>query len=160
MRSNTKARRLEAIDALVSRQAIGGQEQLQQLLRAEGFEVTQATLSRDINELKIAKVPDGQGGYRYTRHSTESQRPKTSPSGLVSIEVSGQICVLRTLPGYASVMAAAIDDARLPCVMGTVAGDDTVLLALRQGHSHSAVMQQLAYMMPDAVDKEVSVAIQ
>lgn len=154
---STKEQRLEAIVNIVSTNSVGGQEQLQRLLENEGFRVTQATLSRDINELKIFKVPNGEGGYRYTRQSpaVTHSHSAAAPSGLVSVEISGQMGVIRTRPGYASVMAAAIDERRLSCIMGTIAGDDTVLLVIRKPSSPRVVLDELAQVLPDMDGKVI-----
>lgn len=144
--------RLEAIEAIVREVPIDGQEQLLKLLRERGFSVTQATLSRDFNELQIVKVPDGDGGYRYMPHPQRGQA-EAQPSTLVSVEVSGQMAVIRTRPGYASALAAEIDDARLKGVMGTVAGDDTVLVILRAEVQKDMLVTELTSVVPEAPQK-------
>lgn len=150
--NNTKKMRLEAIEAIVREVPIDGQEQLLKLLRERGFSVTQATLSRDFNELQIVKVPDGDGGYRYMPHPQRGQA-EAQPSTLVSVEVSGQMAVIRTRPGYASALAAEIDDARLKGVMGTVAGDDTVLVILRAEVQKDMLVTELTSVVPEAPQK-------
>ena len=150
MRNADKSGRLESILRIVGEQPISSQDELLSLLKKEGYVVTQATLSRDIKALKIVKVPDGHGGYRYVPHSLNAaHRTVKSQSGVVSVEISGQMCVVRTLPGYASVTAAAIDDANVPCTMGTIAGDDTVLVILSLEANPSDVYDALAAVLPD-----------
>ncbi len=154
MKSAAKSKRLDAIVKIIDQTDIDGQDQLLKMLSHQGFTVTQATLSRDINELKIIKVPDGKGGYRYSRHHNQDTTIQpVAISAVVSIEVSGQMAVLRTRPGFASMMAATIDDARLSNVMGTLAGDDTVLLVLRQGTEAGMVISQLKKVIPDIENK-------
>lgn len=150
--NNTKKMRLQAVENIVREVPIDGQEQLLKLLRERGFSVTQATLSRDFNELQIVKVPDGDGGYRYMPHPQRGQAEAQS-SVLVSVEVSGQMAVIRTRPGYASTLAAEVDDARLKGVMGTVAGDDTVLVILRDDMRKEVFMAALATVVPEASQK-------
>ncbi len=150
--NNTKQKRLETIESIVSETPIEGQEQLLNILRAKGFNVTQATLSRDFNELQIVKVPDGEGGYRYLPHPNKSQENQ-APSILTSVEISGQMAVLRTRPGYANAMAADVDEARLKGVMGTVAGDDTVLVILRAETTKDAFIGELTTVLPEAPQK-------
>lgn len=150
--NNAKKMRLAAIEAIVRETPIDGQEQLLKLLRERGFSVTQATLSRDFNELQIVKVPDGDGGYRYMPHPQRGQAD-AQPSTIVSVEVSGQMAVIRTRPGYASALAAEIDEARLKGVMGTIAGDDTVLIILRAEVQKDMIVTELTSVAPEASQK-------
>lgn len=154
VKNGAKARRLEAILNIVRFVRVDSQETMLRLLADRGYAVTQATLSRDFAELKIVKVPDGDGGYRYMPHPDDDSK-RSQLSGLVSVEVSGQMAVLRTRPGYASFMAANIDDTRLTNVMGTVAGDDTVLVILRAGADAQAFLSELCTIMPDARSKAI-----
>lgn len=133
--ANNKRERLLTLRQIVANKDVHQQDVLLSELRNEGFSVTQATLSRDLKELGISKVPDGEGGYRYTQHNDKSISTKSDKvlSGIVSIEVSGQMAVVKTLPGYASVAGTLVDSRRLPQVMGSIAGDDTLLVVLRQG---------------------------
>ncbi|MCQ7926348.1 hypothetical protein NP234_24525 [Salmonella enterica] len=152
--NNTKKMRLKAIESIVRETPIDGQEKLLKLLKDKGFSVTQATLSRDFNELQIVKVPDGDGGYRYLPHPQRGQAD-AQPSTMVSVEVSGQMAVIRTRPGYASALAAEVDDARLKGVMGTVAGDDTVLVILRADVRKDVFLAELATVAPEAQQKAI-----
>ncbi len=152
VRSSVKSRRLEAILDIVGRVSVDNHDAMLRLLADRGFALTQATLSRDFAELRIVKVPDGLGGYRYTRHP-DAVAAAAPASGLLSVEVSGQMAVLRTRPGYANVLAATIDEARLASAMGTIAGDDTVLVVLRAGVGREAFVGELCAIMPDAGQK-------
>lgn len=151
-RSSVRSRRLEAILDIVGRVSVDNHDAMLRLLADRGFALTQATLSRDFAELRIVKMPDGLGGYRYTRHPGDAP-PRPASAGLLSVEVSGQMAVLRTLPGYANVLAATIDEARLPSAMGTIAGDDTALVVLRAGVSREDFARELRAIMPDAGPK-------
>ena len=153
-RNTAKGRRLETILNIVRFVKVDNQETMLRLLSDRGYAVTQATLSRDFAELKIVKVPDSQGGYRYVPHP-DDHTGRQSSSGLVSIEVSGQMAVIRTRPGYANVLAANIDDARLANGMGAVAGDDTVLVILREDADKQAFINELTTIMPDVKQRQI-----
>ena len=113
------------------------------LLKEKGIEVTQATLSRDMKELGAVKVPDPQNGMHYRI----AYRPAIHAHFDVDrIEVSGQLCVLHLQPGYASAVGALIDEASIKGVMGTVSGDDTVLVMLRDDADKVMVSRVLKSM--------------
>ncbi|MFO0828311.1 MAG: hypothetical protein U0572_09185 [Phycisphaerales bacterium] len=125
-----KPRRQQSIRRLVSSRPIHSQLELQALLRAEGFEVTQATLSRDLSELGVLKGPDG---YRLPGNepgvASPSRLESTLRRELLSITTGGTTVVLRTPSGHGNALAIELDLARLPGALGTIAGDDTVFLA-------------------------------
>ncbi|MDH7498109.1 MAG: arginine repressor [Syntrophomonadaceae bacterium] len=137
-----KARRHFAILEIVANERVATQEELCALLRARGFEVTQATVSRDIKELKLVKVSD-RLGYRYALPDSSSQRysqdrmRRLFNDAVISIEHNESMVVIKTLPGTAHAVASTIDAADLEGVLGTVAGDDTILVVLR-AQSHLA----------------------
>jgi transcriptional regulator of arginine metabolism len=145
-----KTRRQAAVVDIVSREPVRSQEQLRQRLLQRGFDVTQATLSRDIKELGLMKRA-ADGSY----HPAPDADP-SAPAGdtarhllqraladyLTGIQQSQQLLVLRTGPGEAQPLALAIDRARLADVLGTIAGDDTVLLIARDARAARALMQQ------------------
>ena len=111
-----------------------------------------------LKELKIAKVPDGSAGYRYVvpTDSLAVDVPETSELPLVgvkSLEISGQIAVVKTRPGYASVVASIIDSGQNAEIMGTLAGDDTVLLILRHGAAAQKVLDTISALIPGIQDK-------
>jgi transcriptional regulator of arginine metabolism len=143
-----KQRRLAAIRALVERDAIRSQEQLRQRLATRGFEVTQATLSRDIKALGLVKrAADG----AYQTGGPEHAPPSTAlvtlgralAEYLSSAEAVQQLVVLRTGPGQAPLLGLAIDRARLPGVVGTLAGDDTILVIARGPRQARTLVQRL-----------------
>lgn len=156
----SKSERLELIRTLITERIINSQDTLLNLLSAEGHEITQATLSRDLKRMHIAKVPDVDGIYRYrlsrlTVADTTNDR-RNAPllhSGVNSIEFSSSAAVIKTQPGYANVAAGIIDRQPVAGVMGTLAGDDTVLLILRDGFDKSVIMQELSELIPNIQDK-------
>lgn len=130
-----KAKRHAAILRLVREHSIPSQERLRELLARAGFDVTQATLSRDIRELGLAKTPDADGTPLYAA-SQEELLPSPAlstflPSLLLKSEGVGSLLVLRTPTGSASALAAALDHEEWPEVLGTLAGDDTLLIIAR-----------------------------
>ena len=145
-----KARRQAAVLDIVSRDAVRSQEQLRQRLFARGFDVTQATLSRDVKELGLVKrsvdgayqpAPDEDG----SRPPTEVARhtlQRALIDYLAGIQQSQQLLVLRTGAGEAQLLALAIDRAKLVDVLGTIAGDDTVLVISRDARSARLLVAQ------------------
>lgn len=134
-----KARRQAAIVDLVTGEAIRNQEQLRRRLQQHGFDVTQATLSRDIKELGLVKRA-ADGAYQAAPDDDGSAPPSDATrlalqralvEYLAGIQQSQQLLVLRTGPGEAQPLALAIDRARVADVLGTIAGDDTVLVIAR-----------------------------
>jgi len=130
----TMTARRARIVQLIESQVIESQEELVSLLAAEGMRVTQATVSRDLDDLGAHKVPDS-GRQRYVIGErvpgVDSRLHKLLPDVLVAAEGSANIAVLRTPPGAAQYLASAIDHAELTEVLGTVAGDDTVFVVTR-----------------------------
>jgi transcriptional regulator of arginine metabolism len=140
----TRAARQQRICELLDRVEVSSQAALADLLAADGFAVTQATLSRDLDELGAVKVPRRTGSLAYAvpsgsgdarlsspEHDVAARLARVAQDVLVSADSSGNIAVLRTPPGGAQYLASAIDRAAWPDVIGTVAGDDTVLVVTR-----------------------------
>ena len=134
--------RLEAIKLLISSQEIGSQKELLEALEAEGFIVTQATLSRDLKQLKVAKAASMNGRYVYVLPNETMYRRVQKPlptremmltPGFLSIQFSGNIGVIKTRPGYASSIAYNIDNSNIPEILGTIAGDDTIMIVVTEG---------------------------
>lgn len=137
-----KPRRLDRILSHLRKGGVASQEQLAELLRADGIRVTQATLSRDLRELRVMKGPAG-----YILPGHEPQAPaitgdleRALKSMLLSGETGGNLAVLRTGPGRASALALEIDRASLRPVLGTVAGDDTIFIATRSTRDAAKVL--------------------
>lgn len=119
-----RQQRHDAIRAIIRAEAVRTQRDLAARLQEEGFDCTQATVSRDIMELGLRKSPDG----RYLL--PEADRLERLVAELaVDVKVGGTIVVVKTLPGGAQGVCAALDDAQLPGALGTVAGDDTIMIA-------------------------------
>lgn len=131
-----KKNRQEVILELVSSHEIETQEELIRLLAEKGYNVTQATASRDIRELKLTKSTEGkQGSYHYvlpkTLNPNQVHFNKTIVQSITGVDYWGNLVVLRTIPGLASAVAASVDNLNIPQIMGCVAGDDTILVAVR-----------------------------
>ena len=147
------------IRRLIGSRNISSQEELMKLLEKKGFEFTQATLSRDLKYLKVAKMPDNRSGYVYILPDKEQtveevELQGSALSGLISIDFAQGIAILRTLPGHASSIAYTIDNLDAYEIAGTIAGDDTVLLIPRDGVSRSDVVNLLKLRMP-GLDREL-----
>ena len=141
-----KNSRQNTIKELVKAGLVHSQEELQELLNERGFAATQATLSRDMKALGIVKMHDPDYGYSYRMPYGPGN--SVSAEGIQSIEFSGNLAVIKTRPGYASVIGAILDSSHIPSVMGTVAGDDTVLLVIRDGFTRSEVVESLSQVLP------------
>jgi transcriptional regulator of arginine metabolism len=149
----TKKDRLSAILELVRQHSFSNQEDILQRLHKKGFEITQATLSRDIKQLKIVKLPDTSGNYTYVvsaknpyskKVSTEESGNELTKKGFISIHFSGNLGVIKTRPGYASVIASDIDGKAFRSIMGTIAGDDTILLIPQEKAKRQEILNDLA----------------
>ncbi len=150
--------RLEALRMIISSQELGSQEELLEALKKEGFQLTQATLSRDLKQLKVAKAATMRGNYvyvlpndtMYKRISTpQSIREMMQVPGFQSINFSGNIGVIKTRPGYASSIAYNIDNSHIDEILGTIAGDDTILIVIKQGVMKDEVVRTLSRVVPN-----------
>jgi len=150
--------RLEALRMIISSQELGSQDELLNALKQEGFRLTQATLSRDLKQLKVAKAASMSGNYVYVLPNDTMYKRSTKPrsamemlqtSGFLSINFSGNIGVIKTRPGYASSIAYNIDYSNIPSILGTVAGDDTILFVIQENVSQHAVIEDLSAIIPD-----------
>jgi transcriptional regulator of arginine metabolism len=151
-----KTQRHAAILKIVRSQSVASQEQLRELLQAEGFDVTQATLSRDIRDLGLAKLaaPDGGSHYAPPLESGGAIRPQLHqvlPTLLVSVDGVGPLVVLKTPAGGAQALGLAVDAAGWTEIIGTIAGDDAVLVITRSERARRAVETRLkeAAGLPD-----------
>lgn len=136
-----KMTRHAKIKEIIDKNKIETQEDLAAALRNEGIEVTQATVSRDIKELMLVKVPDANGHYHYAypkEHNmllTPGRLERTFQDSIVSIKFTDHMVVVKTLPGTAQAVAYAIDYMKWPEILGTIAGDDTVFVAVSDRES-------------------------
>ncbi|HYK81626.1 MAG TPA: arginine repressor [Gemmatimonadales bacterium] len=143
-----KTQRHAAILRIVRAETVASQERLRERLKAEGFDVTQATLSRDIRELGLAKVaaPDGGSHYAPPPEAGMAMRPHLDqllPTMLVSVDGVGPLLVAKTPAGGAQALGLAIDGAGWAEVIGTIAGDDAVLVITRSERARRAVVARL-----------------
>ena len=146
----SKSQRQHLLGKILEEQAVSSQAKLVELLKGEGIDVTQATLSRDLEELGAVKVrvPVGDSVYAVPDNPTERVLPvdhlrRVLGEWLVEVSVSNNIVVLRTPPGSAHVVASAVDRAGLPEIIGTVAGDDTVILVAASDTTGEEVSERL-----------------
>ena len=152
-RAATAGRR-RAVRELIAGGAISSQGQLLQHLSAHGHPTTQATLSRDLKILKVGKLPNGRGGYAYTFRDDsdigggEANVQAMFLHGYRSIAFSGNLAVIHTLPGHAASVAFALDKLAVAGIVGTVAGDDTIVAVLADGTSAAAARTALGRRIP------------
>ena len=148
-----KPERHAAIREIVARQRVTSQEHLRELLASRGVDVAQATLSRDIRELRLIKVPDAEGGQHYTMppESWENSPAiaRLLPALFVGAEGTGNLLVVRTLSGGAQAVAEALDWEEWPEVLGSVAGDDTILLILRDAARLGEIQRRIEDLAGD-----------
>ena len=135
---------MEALKMLISSMELGSQEEVLRALEKEGFKLTQATLSRDLKQLKVAKAASMNGKYVYVLPKEMLQS-----SGFVSINFSMNMGVIKTRPGYASSIAYNIDASDIPQILGTIAGDDTILIVIKEGVEHEEVIEALSTVIPN-----------
>ena len=146
----TKFDRQGAILRLVQERSLSTQEEVAEALREEGMDAVQATISRDIAQLGLVKVRDREGHLVYALPgAADLDRLSELTSALkrwaVSLESSSNLLVLQTPPGHANALARAIDQARLPDVLGTIAGDDTIMVIARDGVRGAAIERELRH---------------
>lgn len=131
---DNKIHRLIAIQKIITEETIGSQEELLGRLLEKGFELTQATISRDLKLLQVSKRPDPEKGYIFYLPQQEAEQQSQAvdsqllAAGLRSVRFANNLCVIRTIPGYANSIAVHIDHAGRYEILGTIAGDDTILL--------------------------------
>ena len=153
-----KNNRLEALRLIISSQQLGSQDELLNALQKEGFKLTQATLSRDLKQLKVAKAATMAGNYIYVLPNDTMYKRISTPSnikemmqvpGFISINFSGNIGVIKTRPGYASAIAWNIDSSDIPEIIGTIAGDDTIFIVIKEGVKQQEVIEALNAVIPN-----------
>ena len=154
----SKKDRLETLRLIISSQEMGNQEELLAALRKEGYVVTQATLSRDLKQLKVAKAATMRGNYIYVLPNVTMYKRVSTPAqvkemmqvpGFLSIHFSGNMGVIKTRPGHASSIAYNIDASHISCILGTIAGDDTIFIVVAEGTQQKDVVSALAAVVPE-----------
>ncbi len=150
-----RAARHRAISRQIRNNRVSSQEDLLAHLHKEGFEVTQATLSRDLKSLRVGKIYDDVSGYYYTvpgeEQAKESMKQYTQDliRGWLSIQFSGNLAVVKTLAGHADSVAIALDNLDLTGLLGTVAGDDTIFLVLEESANAQELIKDLGTKVPE-----------
>ncbi|MDI3522040.1 MAG: transcriptional regulator of arginine metabolism [Bacillota bacterium] len=138
---------------LINAQPIETQEELAELLKKSGFEVTQATVSRDIKELRLIKVPSGQDRYCYAlppelpKGTIESRLRRIFRESVFSMDSSENLIVIKSLPGSAQAVGSAIDSLDWEDIIGTVAGDDTILVVIKRKEKVAEVLKGFEQLM-------------
>lgn len=143
-----KTKRQAKILELIKKNDVETQEELSDYLEKEGYQVTQATVSRDIRELKLTKVPMSNGKQKYVAltETTEDMTEKfvhVFKAGFVSMDMAQNILVIKTVSGMAMAVAAALDAMQLHEIVGCIAGDDTIMCAVRSVDDTVAIMARL-----------------
>ncbi|WP_405379290.1 arginine repressor [Phascolarctobacterium sp.] len=144
-----KMTRHAKIKEIIDKHKIETQEDLAAALRGQGIDVTQATVSRDIKELMLVKVPDSNGHYHYAYPKDHGvmlnldRLHRTFHDSIVSVRHSDTLVVIRTLPGTAQAVAFAVDYMKWPEVLGSIAGDDTVFIATENKEGVTSLVKRL-----------------
>ncbi|MCT4600506.1 MAG: arginine repressor [Marinifilaceae bacterium] len=153
MRNKTK--RLISIKQMIEEHRISSQEELLKKLKDVGIEATQSTLSRDLKTLKVGKIPDEERGYIYVVPSKIPNSQKEEKvaghvtDAIISIEFSNNIAVLKTLSGYANAVTALIDNENYFEILGTIAGDDTIIIIMRESITRMELINALSSIYSD-----------
>lgn len=151
--------RLKMVRRLIKNYRIESQEELLGYLQKEGYEVTQATLSRDLKLLKVGKVSDGHAGYVYTLPDEDDRRESEHIyiqdflRGYVSIEFSGNIVVIKTFGGHADAVSQALDAFNMDEIIGTIAGENCIFICLREGVTGDQFLKALKARIPELEDE-------
>lgn len=156
---SSKTERHYQIKRIILDNKIASQEELLESLRKSGFELTQATLSRDLKEIRVGKLADSVRGSVYVLHeqlnnsNRQSNVPSIPVNSVLTVVFSYHLCVVRTFPSFASTIANYIDSSQLAEIAGTVAGDDTILVIPREGYSQKEILKALGSVIPDLESK-------
>lgn len=149
-----KKNRHQKMKELVEQYEIETQEELAERLKEAGFQVTQATVSRDIRELKLTKVPTGNGKQKYaiilhSDHFLSDKYIRVLKDGFISMDIAQNILVVKTVSGMAMAVAAAIDAMKLKEIVGSIAGDDTIMMALQSEKDALITMENIRNVMEE-----------
>ncbi len=149
-----KRNRHDKIIELIAKNVVETQEQLASLLREAGYDVTQATVSRDIRQMKLTKqvTEDGKQKYVYTTADSDVMQDKyvsVLKAGFLSMDVAQNFLVVKTVSGMAMALATAIDALEFPQIVGCIAGDDTIMVAIKTNEEAVEVMEEIRDLMAD-----------
>lgn len=150
---NTKLLRLGAIKRLISTSKVSNQEEILEELIRSGYELTQATLSRDLKEIRAGRIHDPEKGSIYILQeqlstSNRTAMPEPSPESILLVSFSYNLVLIKTYPGFASSTALFIDNSKKPEFAGTIAGDDTILLIPTENFSRREILNALDEIFP------------
>jgi len=148
-----KAQRLQAIKEVISEEDISSQAELLKKLEGKGIKCTQATLSRNLRQLRVSRVPDGSGKLKYilqSREDTEAVDQEITDviHAVIDMVWAQNMMLIKTLPGYAAAVASHIDRSSRIEIAGTIAGDDTILLIPNDNYSQKTISQVLKQLLP------------
>ncbi|MCH5274683.1 MAG: arginine repressor [Lachnospiraceae bacterium] len=149
-----KKLRQKKIIELVETYDIETQEELAEYLKQAGYQVTQATVSRDIREMRLSKLPAGGGRQKYVFVKQEEAQPgdkyiRVLREGFISMDMAQNILVIKTVSGMAMAVAAAIDTMKLKEIVGSIAGDDTIMMAVRTVEETRILMDKIRGMLKE-----------
>ncbi len=147
-----KKNRHDKIIEIIARNVVETQEQLAALLKDAGYDVTQATVSRDIRQMKLTKqvTEDGKSKYVYTTADSDVMQDKyvsVLKAGFVSMDLAQNILVMKTVSGMAMALAAALDALNFPQIVGCIAGDDTIMIAIKTNEEAVEIMEEIQNLM-------------
>ncbi|MBP3289360.1 MAG: ArgR family transcriptional regulator [Alistipes sp.] len=148
---NLKTQRFATIRKIIRSELISSQEELITRLHECGIEITQSTLSRDLKYMNVAKVPHKSKGYVYVLPNTAHHDISISSNisdNIMSLTFSGNLGILKTKSGYASAISVPIDNLESPYILGTIAGDNTVLLVIKEDATRNQVIESLLRIFP------------
>ena len=150
---NTKLLRLGAIKRLISTSKVSNQEEILEELIRSGYELTQATLSRDLKEIRAGRIHDQEKGSIYILQeqlstSNRTAMPGPSPESIQSVSFSYNLVIIKTYPGFASSIALYLDNSIKPEFAGTIAGDDTILLIPHENYSRREILNAMDEIFP------------
>ena len=152
MNYNIKKRRHEKIYELIDQYEVETQEELADRLCESGYQVTQATVSRDIRELKLSKISVGKGRQKYVAFTQDEEHLgdkyiRVLGEGYVSMALAQNLLVMKTVPGMAMAVAAAVDALKIEEIVGCIAGDNTIMMAMQSKEAAEAVMDKISRMI-------------
>ena len=147
-----KKNRHDKIIEIIARNVVETQEQLAALLKDAGYDVTQATVSRDIRQMKLTKqvTEDGKSKYVYTTADSDVMQDKyvsVLKAGFVSMDLAQNILVMKTVSGMAMALAAALDALNFPQIVGCIAGDDSIMIAIKTNEEAVEIMEEIQNLM-------------